>query len=70
MPKDVVLKVDLLEDQNVKLEPAPLPVQSMTFDVWFSSLGRPLHHKAGMRAFAPTEGRRTKSGWEALFKSY
>lgn len=69
MPKDKGL--ELVKDDSDKLEPAPVVQEStMTFDVWFSSLGRPQHHKAGMKAYARTEGRRTKSGWDALFKSY
>lgn len=51
-----------------KVRPKPEP--TMTFDRWFISLGRPLHHKAGMVAFAKTKGKRSSNAWYKLFKAY
>lgn len=49
----------------------PAPVEPLlTFDRWFISLGRPSHHKAGMQAYRPTKGRKTKAAWDRLFKDY
>lgn len=42
----------------------------VTFDRWFRTLGRPEHHKRGMRAFASTDGKRTVAAWNQLFKNY
>lgn len=47
---------------------APSPVVS--FDRWFSSTGKPQHHKAGMKAFAPTKGKKTVAAWNAAFAGY
>jgi len=63
--------VELEKELEKAAEPAPAAKEpEMTFDVWFSSLGKPQHHKSGMKAYARTEVRRTKAGWESLFKSY
>lgn len=47
---------------------APEPVVS--FDRWFASLGRPQHHKAGMKAYASTKGKKTVTAWIAVFAGY
>ena len=48
----------------------PKPLVTLTFDRWFNTLKRPQHHKAGMRAFADTKGKRTKEAWDRLFQGY
>lgn len=48
----------------------PKPKVTMTFDRWFNTLKRPQHHKAGMKAFADTKGKRTKETWDRLFQGY
>lgn len=45
-------------------------VQRISFDRWFSTTGRPAHHKAGMRAFVKSSGRKTKAAWDQLFAKY
>ena len=58
-------KVEVKKKKSV--QPAP---QMITFDRYFISLGRPLHHRAGMEAYANTKGKRTRESWGALFKNY
>lgn len=48
----------------------PKPPQMIMFDRYFMSLGRPMHHKAGMLAFVNTKGKKTREAWEALFSKY
>lgn len=45
-------------------------VQRISFSRWFSTTGRPSHHKAGFQAYANTNGRKTKVAWDALFAKY
>jgi hypothetical protein len=45
-------------------------VQRISFDRWFSTTGRPGHHKAGMRAYVKASGRKTKTAWDQLFAKY
>lgn len=45
-------------------------IQLISFDRWFLTTGRPAHHKAGMRAYSNTKGRRNKAAWDQLFKNY
>jgi hypothetical protein len=55
------------------LAPAPV-VPLLSFDRYFSTTGKPAHHKAGMRAFLTSSGttdqRRTKDDWEKIFANY
>lgn len=49
------------------------PMATFTFDRWFASLGRPIHHKAGMLAYLSkkaSQGKKTVAEWERLFASY
>ena len=62
--------VQEIKVQPVVKEEVAKPVIFLNFDVWFSSLGKPMHHKAGMKAFAPTAGKRTVDQWKELFKNY
>lgn len=50
--------------------PVPAPAPLMTFDRWFATTKRKPHHKAGMYAFANTNGRKTRAQWDAVFKTY
>lgn len=61
-------KTEEIKIPEVKEEPQI--VVFLNFDVWFNSLGKPAHHKSGMKAFAPTGGKRTESQWKELFKDY
>jgi len=50
-------------------ESAPEPI--MNFDRWFNAQKeKKPHWKAGMKAYANTNGRRTASAWATLFKNY
>lgn len=44
----------------------------LTFDRYFLTLDRPLHHKAGMEAFAKNKikQKRTASMWNKIFANY
>jgi len=42
----------------------------LTFDRWFSTTGRPPHHKGGLKAFAITSGKKTVAAWNAIFATY
>ena len=61
---------------DVSMNPAhhkaapPKPPQMIMFDRYFMSLGRPMHHKAGMLAYKNTKGKKTREAWKALFKDY
>lgn len=46
------------------------PVKLISFDAWFRTLGRPDHHKAGLKAYAKTKGKKSKEAWDRLFKNY
>ena len=48
----------------------PKPPQMIMFDRYFMSLGRPMHHKAGMLAFCNTKGKKTREAWKTLFAKY
>ena len=57
-------------------QPAPIPEPVLTFDQWFGlenraagSLRLP-HHRAGMRAWTSTAGKRTRTAWDTLFARY
>jgi hypothetical protein len=45
-------------------------INMMTFDRWFASTGRPPRHKAGMKAFTDTKGKKTVEAWNKIFKKY
>lgn len=50
---------------------APKPqMLLLTFDRWFSTTGRPWHHKAGMKAYVNVTGKRPKEFWDQLFAQY
>ena len=49
---------------------APVKVKLVTFERFFISSGRPLHHKAGMEAFTNTKIKRTMEAWELVFAEY
>ena len=62
---------DSFEVKETKImPPKKLSEPMLTFDRWFPTTGRPLHHKRGMAAYVNTKGRRTKAVWDALFKKY
>lgn len=44
----------------------------LTFDRYFLTLSRPLHHKAGMVVFAKnrTKQKRSVAQWDKIFKDY
>ena len=49
------------------------PELRLSFDRYFVSLGKPSHHKEGMRKFLPPraiKGKRTVADWDALFVTY
>lgn len=46
------------------------PKIQISFDRWFATTGKPDHHKAGMRAFALTNGKKTINTWNDIFKTY
>jgi hypothetical protein len=56
--------------------PAFVPPKLITFDVWFTTAERACarlnqpHHKAGMKAWTRTSGKRTKDEWDRLFSKY
>lgn len=56
------------EKQDAPAAAAPQPI--VTFDRWFAMTKRPAHHKAGMKAFASTAGRRTLAQWNTIFQAY
>lgn len=60
----------LAEDPVPVKKERPAPPQMITFDRYFVSLGRPMHHKAGMAAFTNTKGKKTIEAWDALFEKY
>lgn len=47
------------------------PEQMISFDRYFTVLGRPSRHKKGMIAFLKSiKGRKTKAEWDRLFQGY
>lgn len=43
----------------------------LTFDRFFLSLGRPMHHKKGIAAYVKNiKGKKTVAAWNALLKGY
>ena len=65
------------KDKPVPAKPTPVAstapksnVLLLTFDRWFSTTGRPWHHKAGMRAYVNVTGKRPKEFWDQLFAQY
>ena len=77
MPKQSK-KLDLQIDENMVkstegIEYSNTPAKSgpfMTFDHWFAVSGRKKHHKAALKVFTNTSGKRTKDDWDLAFKSY
>lgn len=83
MAKD---KRDWMDEEPVAVpalvvEPAPAnvaapPPKLITFDVWFTTAERACarlnqpHHKAGMKAWTRTSGKRAKDEWDRLFSKY
>lgn len=66
----VVVDVEDVAPKAVLAASAP-PEVVMTFDRWFGSQkDKKPHWKAGMKAYANTNGRRTASAWASLFKNY
>jgi hypothetical protein len=61
--------LDVFRPEKLKVD-APKPPQMIMFDRYFMSLGRPMHHKAGMLAFCNTKGKKTREAWQALFAQY
>jgi len=62
------------QNPTPKAEPAK-PVEKivvMNFDRWFATLGKPEHHKAGMKIYrkSAVKGKRTAAAWQELFKNY
>jgi hypothetical protein len=51
-------------------EPTPESSVAISFDRWFTTTGRPDYHKAGMQAYADTDGKRLPSEWDTLFANY
>lgn len=65
-PSKPEVKVEVVKRRH---KPTPL----FTFDRYFASLGKPAHHKAGMRAFLKSKDLKAKKPldtWKNLFKSY
>lgn len=52
---------------------AKVTEEMVSFDRWFATTGRPVHHKLGMKVHiskAQIQGKRTVSAWNELFKKY
>lgn len=64
------LAASALAAPAVKAAPAVAPPPVVSFDRWFATTGRPQHHKAGMRAYASTNGKKTVAAWNAVFAGY
>ena len=64
--------LDTFKPEAKKEEPVVTikPPQVVMFDRYFMSLGRPMHHKAGMLAYVNTKGKKTREAWKALFAKY
>ena len=75
---DVADDLEAPEETPVIPETPPAPpkvevkdaIQRISFSRWFSTTGRPSHHKAGFKAYANTNGRKTKVAWDVLFAKY
>jgi hypothetical protein len=63
---------DQLELENSKTEDNTKKTSLMSFDRWFATTGKPIHHKAGMLTYLRNTflGKRTKADWDNLFKAY
>ncbi len=64
-----------LNPEDHKPEPTakkvrPVPPQMITFDRYFLSLGRPMHHRAGLEAYKNTKGKKTLEAWKKMFADY
>lgn len=62
---DVSLNPDA-HKKKVAIKPTPM----ITFERYFMSLGRPMHHKAGLVAYCNTKGKKTREAWKTLFEKY
>ena len=73
--------IDMPDTSTIAAPKAPEPkaaapkapiVVVMNFDRWFSSTGKPAHHKSGMKTYRKTaiKGKRTAAAWQELFKNY
>jgi hypothetical protein len=60
-------KTEKAPEKAVEAQAAPL---LLSFDRWFSTLDKPDHHKAGMKAYASTSGKKSLEQWAAIFKNY
>lgn len=58
------------KDEKQEVPAASPPQPLISFDRWFATTKRPAHHKAGMKAFASTAGRRTLAQWNTIFQAY
>lgn len=58
------------QDEKQEAPAAAPPQPLISFDRWFATTKRPAHHKAGMKAFASTAGRRTMAQWTTIFQAY
>jgi hypothetical protein len=50
-----------------------LPQPVFSFDRYFATLGKPAHHKAGMRSYlraADLRSKKTVAEWDRLFANY
>lgn len=77
--KEEVVIVTAPESEPLFEQPAPEPIRvepRISFDVWFQCKGRSApkmtqpHHKIGMKQFASTSGKKTKSEWDRIFSAY
>ena len=55
---------------EVVIEEAKPPAALMSFDRWFITTNKPPHHKAGLKAFTKTDGKKTKAAWDKIFANY
>ncbi len=77
MPRKKKIKEESPEKTEMA-QPAPskskvkpqIRIHWMTFDRYFISLGKPMHHKQGMVAYTNTRGKKTKEAWTKIFKDY
>ena len=54
-------------------ENRPASVRRYTFDLYFITTGKPVHHKSGMAAYlsvAQSRQRYTLEEWKKIFKDY
>jgi hypothetical protein len=59
-----------LEQNSTETNPAKTPL--MSFDRWFATTGKPIHHKSGMLVYLRNTflGKRTKADWDNIFMAY